>query len=265
MENLALLKDKVAFISDMDGVVYHGNRVLPGTVEFVNWLETNGKHYLFLTNSSEHTPRELSGKLADMGVSVDPSHFYTSAQATASFLAKQRPGARCYAIGEAGLYNALYEAGLTMSDTDPDYVVMGETRTYNYERIEKAVWLILNKGARLIGTNPDMTGPKEQGIVPATGALIAPIELATGSKAYFIGKPNPLMMRHGLHRIKADVHETVMVGDRMDTDIIAGIEADLDTVLVLSGVTAETDLVHFAYRPTYVMQGLDELVRCLAG
>ena len=254
------LKNKTAFISDMDGVIYHGNRLLPGTLEFVNWLNEHQKRFLFLTNSSERTPRELREKLSRLGIDVAEEHFYTSALATADFLSRQRPGCTVFVIGEAGLYNALYERGISMNDNNPDYVVVGETRTYSFERIEKAVHLINQKGARLIGANPDLTGPSEHGIVPATGSLIAPIELATGTKAYFVGKPNPLMMRRAVKRLDAASRETVIIGDRMDTDIIAGVEAEVDTVLVLSGVTKIDDVQRFAYNPQYIMNGLDELV-----
>lgn len=253
------LKEKTAFISDMDGVIYHGNRILPGALEFVEWLKKNNKNFLFLTNSSERSPRELKEKLARLGIDVGQENFYTSALATASFLKSQNPAASAYVIGEPGLMNALYDAGITMNDVDPDYVVVGESRSYNIEKIEHAIHLIF-KGARLIGTNPDLTGPTEKGIVPATGALIAPIELATGSKAYFVGKPNPLIMRHALKKLSVQREETVIIGDRMDTDIIAGIESEIETILVLSGVTAPDDMKKFAYRPGYIFSGLDELV-----
>ncbi len=247
------LRAKKAFICDMDGVIYHGNKLLEGVPAFVDWLQKNGKNFLFLTNSSERSPRELAQKLARMGLDVDESHFFTSALATASFLSNQRPGAGVYAIGEAGLINALYEAGLDINDVDPEYVVVGETRSYNVEKMEKAVHLILTKGAKLVGTNPDSTGPSEAGIIPACGALIAPIELAAGVKAYFAGKPNPLMMRHAMSRISSRREETAIVGDRMDTDIVAGVESEISTVLVLSGVTCEKDLSRFAYTPDYVL------------
>ena len=256
------LKNKTAFISDMDGVIYHGNNLLPGAAEFVRLLEERNLKYLFLTNSSERTPRELADKLFRLGVRVAPEHFYTSALATADFLSRQKPGCSVFAIGEAGLTNALYEKGITMNDVDPDYVVIGETRTYSFERLEKAVQLVL-KGARLIGTNPDLTGPTERGIVPATGSLIAPIELSTGKKAYFIGKPNPFMMRRAVKFLNAMSRETVIIGDRMDTDIIAGVEAEVDTVLVLSGVTQKEDIPRFAYTPKYTMTSLAELVDTL--
>lgn len=246
------IRDKTAFICDMDGVLYHGNRLLDGAREFVEWLQSEQKRFLFLTNSSERSPLELQEKLARLGLDVEKDHFYTSALATAAFLGAQTPSGSAYVIGETGLTNALYEVGITNNDQNPDYVVIGEARSYSYERLEKAVQLVL-AGARLIGTNPDVTGPVESGIAPATGALIAPVELATGSKAYFVGKPNPLMMRHALKKLGAKREDTVIVGDRMDTDIIAGIESEIETVLVLTGVTAREDLPRFAYRPGHII------------
>lgn len=253
------LQGKKAFICDMDGVIYHGNHLLTGVKEFLDWLKDENKQFLFLTNSSERSPRELQEKLDRLGIGVAASHFYTSALATASFLATQHPDGSAYVIGETGLTNALYEAGFSMNDINPDYVVVGETRSYSFEKLERAVNLV-RAGAKLIGTNPDLTGPVEEGIVPATGALIAPIELATGRKAYFVGKPNPLMMRHALKRLGCRLEETVIIGDRMDTDIIAGIEADIETVLVLSGVTAKADLQQFAYRPHYILTGVGDIL-----
>ncbi|MGV2828531.1 HAD-IIA family hydrolase [Myxosarcina sp. GI1(2024)] len=258
-QDLEKLHRKTAFICDMDGVIYHGNKLLPGVLEFVNWLKTENKKFLFLTNSSERSPRELQEKLRRLGVEVALENFYTSALATAAFLAQQTPGGSVFVIGEAGLINALYEAGFSMNDTSPDYVVMGETRSYSYEKLERATLLVLN-GAKLIGTNPDLTGPSEKGIVPATGALIAPLELATNSKAYFIGKPNPLIMRNALKKLACSREETAIIGDRMDTDIIAGIESEIDTVLVLSGVTNQENLDRFAYRPGYILNGVGALV-----
>ena len=252
--------EKKGFICDMDGVIYHGNRLLDGVTEFVNWLIENNKKFVFLTNSSERTPHELSMKLERMGLAVSPDHFYTSAMATAEFLHTQMPGCTAYVIGEAALSKALYDHGIYMNDVNPDYVVVGETRTYSFEKIEKAIALI-NKGAKLIGTNPDTTGPTENGIAPATGALVAPIEIATGKKAYFVGKPNPLMLRHGLRKLGCHSEEIAFVGDRMDTDIIAGIESNMDTVLVLSGVTSVEDINRFPYRPKYVLSGVGEIVR----
>ena len=253
------LMKKKAFICDMDGVIYHGNKLLPTVPSFVDWLNKNDKQYLFLTNSSERSPRELAQKLARMGLDVGEEHFYTSALATASFLASQTPGGSVYVIGEPGLMNALYEAGFSMNDVDPDYVVFGETRALSYEKIRHAVRLV-QKGAKLIGTNPDLTGPDENGIAPACRALISPIEMTTGKSAYFIGKPNPLMMRHALKRFQCGKADTALIGDRMDTDIIAGIESEIDTVLVLSGVSSRETLTQFPYRPKYVLENVGELV-----
>jgi len=258
-DSFVALKNKKAFVCDMDGVIYHGNRLLPGAADFVNWLKAHRKNFLFLTNNSALTPRGFSEKLQRLGIDVTEEHFYTSALATAHFLSSQRPGCSAYVIGEAGLLNALYDAGISMNNINPDYVVVGETRSYSFEQIECAT-LLVNKGARLIGANPDTTGPTEQGIVPATGALIAPIEMATGAKAYFVGKPNPLMMRKAVKRLKCLSRDAVIIGDRMDTDIVAGIEAEVDTVLVLSGVTDRESMQRFAYVPKYIFSGLDGLV-----
>ena len=253
------LQEKKAFICDMDGVVYHGNRLLPGVETFLDWLKQASKKYLFLTNSSERSPRELHEKMLRLGVDIPEKHFYTSALATALFLSQQLPNGSAYVIGESGLTNALYRYGYSTNDTDPDYVVVGGTNDYNYHKIKRAVSLVL-KGARLIGTNPDLTGPTEEGIAPATGSLIAPIELSTNAKVYFVGKPNPLMMRHALKILGCSREETVIVGDRMDTDIIAGIESEISTVLVLSGVTQRQDLKQFAYRPNYILDGVGSMV-----
>ncbi len=252
------LRGKSGFICDMDGVIYHGDCILPGALEFVDWLKTEDKKFLFLTNSSERSPRELKEKLDRLSIQVEASHFYTSAQATASFLASQRPGGSAYVIGEAGLTNALYEGGFSMNEINPDYVVVGETRSYSYEKIERAVNLVRN-GAKLIGTNPDLTDSMGKDIAPGTGSLIAPIELATGIKAYFLGKPNPLMMRHGRKILGCSRKETAIVGDRMDTDIIAGIHSSIDTVLVLSGVTTQKDLKKFPYHPRYILSGVGDI------
>ena len=256
--DLELIRGKKAFIIDMDGVIYHGNRLLKGAAEFVAWLQATGKRFLFLTNSSARSPIELSRKLGRLGIDVEPEHFYTSALATASFLASQIPGGTAYVIGEPGLISALYDSGYTMNEVNPDYVVVGESRTYSLETVEKAVKLVLG-GARLVGTNPDLSGPVEDAIVPGCGALIAPVELATGRKAYFIGKPNPLMMRHAVRRLGVPREETAIVGDRMDTDIVAGMETEVETVLVLSGVTARRDLARFPYSPKHVLEGVFEI------
>ena len=201
---------KKGFICDMDGVLYHGNRVLPGAVEFIDWLHRENKEYLFLTNNSGYTPKELRQKLARMGLEVSEEHFYTSALATAAFLKEQAPGCSVYAIGEAGLLNALYDAGITMNDVNPDYVIMGEGKSYSLDTLTRATNLV-RKGAKLIGANSDISGPIEDGIAPACRALVAPIELATGKQAYFCGKPNPLMMRTGLNILGCHSGEAVMV------------------------------------------------------
>ncbi len=252
--------EKKGFICDMDGVIYHGNNILPGVKEFVSWLQEENKSFLFLTNSSERSPRELRQKLLRMGLDVGEEHFYTSALATAAFIKSQKSNATAYVIGEAGLINALYEAGITMNDVNPDYVIVGETRNYNYASIEKAVGLIFN-GAKLIGTNPDMTGPSEKGIVPACRALVSPISLTTGVEAYYLGKPNPLMMKTGLKMLGVEIEDAVIVGDRMDTDIISGIESEIETALVLSGVTTPEILKMYPYRPKYIFSGVGEIVK----
>ena len=247
--------EKKGFICDMDGVIYHGNRILPGVAEFIQWLHEEEKEYLFLTNNSGYTPRELNQKLARMGLDVPEEHFYTSALATAAFLKEQAPGCSVFAIGEAGLLNALYDAGLTMNDVNPDYVVVGEGRTYSLDTLTKATNLVMG-GAKLLGANSDVSGPIENGIAPACRALIAPIEMATGKQAYFCGKPNPLMMRTGLRILGVHSEDAVMIGDRMDTDIVAGIETGLDTVLVLSGCTTRKDVENYAYRPHFILDGV---------
>ena len=252
--------EKKGFICDMDGVIYHGNKILDGVAEFVNWMIENDKRFVFLTNSPEKTPHELSMKLERMGLSVSPDHFYTSAMATAEFLHSQAHGCTAYVIGEAALSKSLYDHKIYMNDINPDYVVVGETRTYCFEKIEKAIALV-SAGAKLIGANPDTVGVTEKGIMPATGSLVAPIEIATGKKAYFVGKPNPLMLRHGLRILGCHSEDIAFIGDRMDTDIIAGIESNVDTVLVLTGVTAKEDVDKFPYRPKYILNGVADLVK----
>jgi NagD protein len=255
---LTQLRAKEGFICDMDGVIYHGNNLLPGVREFVNWLYEEKKSFLFLTNASERSPKELQQKLLRLGLEVDENHFYTSALATAKFIHSQAPGCSAYVIGGPGLVNALYDAGITMNDVNPDYVVVGETNSYNYNMILKAVSLI-NQGARLIATNSDLTGPSDFGIIPACRALVAPIELATGKKAYFVGKPNPLMMRTGLRLLDVHSEDAAMIGDRMDTDIVAGMESGLMTALVLSGVSTLENIKEFSYRPSIILNGVGDI------
>ena len=251
--------EKKGFICDMDGVIYHGNCVLHGVNEFIEWLKSNKKEFLFLTNNSGHTPKELKQKLARIGLDVSEEHFYTSALATAAFIKDQAPGCSAYVIGASALINALYDAGVTMNDVNPDYVIVGEGTTYSLESLTKATNLVL-AGAKLIGANSDISGPIENGIAPACRALISPIEMATGKQAYFCGKPNPLMMRTGLRMLGCHSAESVMIGDRMDTDIISGLESGMTTVLVLSGITTRETLSKFAYRPSIIFDGVGDIV-----
>ena len=252
------VRQKKALICDMDGVIYHEDRLLPGARQFVQWLKDEHKRYVFLTNNSASTPEQLAHKLHRLGIEAEAEHFYTSAQATAAFLASYGGGS-AYVIAGAGTERALTAAGIEVTDADPDWVVIGETKSYDYESIRRAVSLVRG-GARLIGTNPDVTGPGGDGVVPATGALISPVELAANKEAYFVGKPNPLMMRHALKKLGCRREDTVIIGDRMDTDIVAGVEAEIETVLVLSGVTARDDLSDYAYRPRRVVENVGRIV-----
>jgi NagD protein len=253
-----ILNDKKGIICDMDGVLYHGGKLLEGVKDFVDWLYNENKNFVFLTNSSWNTPKEFQQKLNRMGIDVDEKHFYTAALATASFIKSQNEHASAYVIGEHGLLNALYDAGVTISDVEPDYVIVGESESYGYENIIKAVKHV-NNGAKLIGTCSDLTAPYEGGILPACRSLIAPIEYATRKSAYFIGKPNPLMMRTALRMLDVHSKDTAIIGDRMDTDIIAGIETGMDTVLVLSGVTKKEDIDRFPYAPKIILDGVGDI------
>ena len=251
---------KKGFICDMDGVIYRGNSIVPGAAEFIRWLQENEKDYLFLTNNNGRTPVELRQKLERMGVSVPDGHFYTSALATAAFLRAQKPDCSAFVIGEAGLMNALYDAGITMNDVNPDYVVVGEGRNYSLESLTRAVNLVIG-GAKLIGANSDVSGNIENGIAPACRALVAPVEMATGKKAYFCGKPNPLMMRTGLRILGCHSEDAVIIGDNMETDILAGTESGVDTVLVLSGVSDIHTPEQFAYQPTVILDNVGQIAK----
>ena len=253
------IRAKKGYLCDMDGVIYHGNMLIDGVPEFLEWLNREDKKYMFFTNSNSQTPEELSRKVGMLGLDVSVDHFYTSALATARFLKKQVPGGTAYVIGEHGLYNALYDAGITVNEIDPDFVVVGESRDFGYNQVCKAIDLV-NKGARLIATNPDITYPVESGLIPDCGAFVKPIEAVTGKKAYYIGKPNALMMRSGLKLLDIHSSEGAMIGDRMDTDIVAGIETGLDTVLVLSGVSDRDTVNEFAYRPTVILDTVGDIV-----
>ena len=251
-----------SWLTDMDGVLVHEDHALPGAAEFLQRLTEAGKSFLVLTNNSIYTPRDLAARLARSGLQVPESAIWTSALATAVFLEDQLPNGSAYVIGEAGLTTALHEVGYTLTDTDPDFVVLGETRTYSFEAITKAIRLI-GAGARFIATNPDVTGPSAEGPLPATGSVAALITKATGKLPYFIGKPNPMMFRSALNRIEAHSETTAMVGDRMDTDVVAGIEAGLETILVLSGSTKAADIDRYPYRPSHVLPSIAEVTELI--
>jgi NagD protein len=246
------------WLTDMDGVLVHEEQALPGAADFLERLVAKNRRFLVLTNNSIFTPRDLAARLARTGLHVPEESIWTSALATADFLHSQLPGGSAYVIGEAGMTTALHEVGYTLTDTDPDYVVLGETRTYSFEAITKAIRLV-EDGSRFIATNPDPTGPSKEGPLPATGSVAALITRATGVEPYFIGKPNPLMMRSALNRVDAHSETTVMIGDRMDTDIIAGMEAGLHTVLVLSGITHREDIAAYPFRPNQVLNSVADL------
>jgi NagD protein len=250
------------WLSDMDGVLVREDHALPGAVEFLARLTERGKRFLVLTNNSIFTPRDLAARLAQSGLELPEKSIWTSALATARFLADQLPNGSGYVIGEAGMTTALHEVGYTLTERNPNFVVLGETRTYSFETITKAIRLI-ERGARFIATNPDATGPSADGPVPATGSVAALITKATGRSPYFVGKPNPMMFRSALNRIEAHSETTVMVGDRMDTDIVAGIEAGLDTILVLTGSTKPADLEQYPYRPGRVLESIAEAVELI--
>ena len=244
---------------DMDGVLVHEDRAIPGADRFVARLRELGLPFLVLTNNSIYTRRDLAARLSQGGLDVPEESIWTSALATASFLESQRPGGSAFVIGEAGLTTALHQAGYTMTERDPDYVVLGETRTYSFERITQAIRLVAT-GARFIATNPDPTGPTPDGPLPATGSVAALISRATGVEPYFVGKPNPLMMRSALNAIGAHSETTAMVGDRMDTDVVSGLEAGMHTVLVLTGSTSRDEAERFPFRPSRIVASVADLV-----
>ncbi|MQY08783.1 Dihydroxyacetone phosphatase [Actinomadura sp. RB68] len=248
-----------SWLSDMDGVLVHEGHAIPGAAEFLDALRSSGKPFLVLTNNSIYTRRDLSARLGSLGLRVPAEAIFTSALATAAFLAGQRPEGSAYVIGEAGLTTALHEAGFVLTDLDPDYVVLGETRTYSFSQITRAIRLI-EAGARFVATNPDPVGPSMEGSLPATGAVAAMITRATGVAPYFVGKPNPLMMRTALNVVGGHSESTAMVGDRMDTDVVAGVEAGLETILVLSGVTRSDEVERFPYRPSRVLDSIADVV-----
>jgi NagD protein len=244
---------------DMDGVLVREEHAIPGADLFIARLRERGLPFLVLTNNSMYTRRDLAARLLASGLHVPEEGIWTSALATANFLDTQRPGGSAFAIGEAGLTTALHAVGYTLTERDPDYVVLGETRTYSFERIAHAIRLI-SAGARFIATNPDPTGPTPDGPLPATGSVAALISHATGVAPYFVGKPNPLMMRSALNAIDAHSETTAMVGDRMETDVVSGLEAGMHTVLVLTGSTSREEAERFPYRPSRIVSSIADLV-----
>ena len=248
-----------AWLSDMDGVLVHEEQPIPGAADFIERLTSLGRPFLLLTNNSIFTPRDLKARLHRSGIDVPEDAIWTSALATAQFLDDQRPGGTAYVVGEAGLTTALHEIGYVMTDRDPEYVVLGETRTYSFEAITTAIRLI-EGGARFIATNPDVSGPSPQGSLPATGSVAALITKATGIDPYFVGKPNPLMMRSALNAIDAHSETTAMIGDRMDTDVVSGLEAGLRTILVMTGSTRPGQVERFPYRPTRIVDSIADVV-----
>ncbi|MFI0213905.1 HAD-IIA family hydrolase [Streptomyces lydicus] len=251
-----------SWLTDMDGVLMHEGVPVAGADTFIRKLRDAGRPFLVLTNNSMYTPRDLHVRLNRIGLEVPVDNIWTSALATATFLNNQHPGGTAYVIGEAGLTTALHDAGYVLTDVEPDFVILGETRTYSFEALTKAIRLI-NDGARFIATNPDNTGPSPQGALPATGSVAALITKATGREPYFVGKPNPLMMRSALNNIGAHSESSAMIGDRMDTDVLAGLEAGMETFLVLTGLTSKADIGRYPYRPTSVVDSIADLVEMI--
>ena len=253
-----------SWLMDMDGVLVQEESAIPGANEFLTRLRELGLPFLVLTNNSIYTPRDLTARLRRTGVDVPESSIWTSALATAQFLDDQRPNGTAFVIGESGLTTALHDHGYTLTERDPDYVVLGETRTYSFERITQAIRLIA-AGSRFIATNPDNVGPTPDGLLPATGSVAALISRAAGVDPYYVGKPNPLMMRSALNAIEAHSETTAMIGDRMDTDIVSGLEAGLETILVMSGVTTPGEAERYSYRPSKIVDSVADLIDQLEG
>jgi NagD protein len=252
-----------SWLMDMDGVLVHEEQAIPGADRFIAALRDRGAPFLVLTNNSIYTPRDLAARLRASGLDVPEGAIWTSALATGRFLADQRPGGSAFVIGESGLTTALHDVGYVLSERGPDYVVLGETRTYSFERITQGIRLI-SAGARFIATNPDNIGTTPAGPLPATGSVAALISRATGVQPYFVGKPNPLMMRSALNAIDAHSETTAMVGDRMDTDVVAGLEAGLETILVLTGVTSRAAAERYPYRASRIVESVADLADELA-
>jgi NagD protein len=246
------------FLIDMDGVLISGSEPIPGADAFIGRLREEGREFLVLTNNPIYTPRDLAHRLQREGLEVPADRIFTSAMATARFLENQRPNGTAFVVGESGLTEAIHQVGYIITEIDPDYVVLGETKNYNFGQITKAIRLVVG-GARFIATNPDSSGPGDGGLVPACGAMAALIEEASGVSPFFVGKPNPLMMRSALNYLDIHSEDTVMIGDRMDTDIVAGVESGMETVLVLTGVTSREDVEDFPYRPTHIAPSVAEI------
>jgi len=247
------------YLIDMDGVLVKGKELIPGAEKFIESLIACKIKFLILTNNPLYTQRDLEHRLKSTGLNVPAELIFTSAVATARFAQSQRPNGTAFVIGESGLTQAMHDVGYVQTDTHPDYVILGEVNNYNFEQVTKAVRLI-NEGAMFIATNPDPTGPTEGGIVPATGAMAALIEKATGKPPFFVGKPNPFMMRSAIRYLGVHSEDTIMIGDRMDTDIVAGVMSGLDTILVLSGVSRREDVMRFPYRPTQILGSVADIV-----
>lgn len=248
------------FLIDMDGVLVHGKKLIPGADQFIQTLKDKKIPFLVLTNNSLYTQKDLSYRLSNSGLDIPEDHIFTSAMATANFIQSQVPDGKAFVIGESGLTEAIHQVGYVVTDTNPDYVILGETFTYHYEHITKGIRLIID-GALFIATNPDNTGPTDKGISPATGAMAALMQSASGKAPFFVGKPNPFMMRAALNYLGVHSENTVMIGDRMDTDIIAGTESGMDTILVLSGVTTQEGIAGYPYRPRHVIPSVAELLK----
>ncbi len=249
------------YLVDMDGVLVRGTSTIPGAAQFIDRLVTCGCKYLILTNNPLYTPGDLAHRLQVAGLDVPETHIFTSALATAQFLDRQKPKGKAFVIGESGLTSAIHSVGYIITDLEPDYVILGETFAYNLELVTKAIRLI-SAGAKFIATNPDPSGPSESGLVPACGAMAALIEKASGVSPFFVGKPNPLMMRMALNYLDVHSENTVMVGDRMDTDIITGVMSGMETILVLSGVTKQGEIDRYPYQPTYIYDSVKDIEPC---
>ncbi|MDY6872360.1 MAG: HAD-IIA family hydrolase [Chloroflexota bacterium] len=248
------------FIMDMDGVLLQGSQMIPGADGFISKLREQGRKFLLLTNNPMYTPRDLAHRLQAAGILIEEDQIFTSALATAAFLHQQRPDGKAFVLGESGLTEAIHNIGYVITDVNPDYVVLGETTAYNFQMIKKAIRLIHDNGARFIATNPDASGPSEGGLVPACGAMAALIEKASGVSPFFVGKPNALMMRTALNFLNVHSENTIMIGDRMDTDIVAGVTSGMETILVLSGVTQEEIIDKFPYVPTHIKRSVADIL-----